>query len=90
NNNITVPENDNQTKRRAKTPTPVNNNNVIALTRRKTKVPTLVNNILITQPTISKSNSTNRQLYQKATTYQRHKETTINGSTNNNTRKKNY
>ncbi|CAG8832968.1 36574_t:CDS:2 [Gigaspora margarita] len=30
-------ENDNQTKRRARTPTPVNNDDVTALTRRKTK-----------------------------------------------------
>ncbi|CAG8835661.1 34280_t:CDS:2, partial [Gigaspora margarita] len=34
-------ENDNQTKRRAKTPIPVNDYDVMALTKRKTKVPTL-------------------------------------------------
>ncbi|CAG8829550.1 33290_t:CDS:2, partial [Gigaspora margarita] len=76
-----APENDNQTKRRARTPTPVNDND--------TKVPTLVNNTLMTQPTISKSNGTNKQSYQEATTYQRCKEITINGSTNDDTRKEN-
>ncbi|CAG8846225.1 1309_t:CDS:2, partial [Gigaspora margarita] len=57
NNNDTSNDqkNDNQTKRRARTPIPVNNDDVTVLTRKKTKVLTLVNNTLITQLTIPKS-----------------------------------
>ncbi|CAG8722101.1 21557_t:CDS:2, partial [Gigaspora rosea] len=55
---ITTTMNDDSTKRRAKTLTLVNYDDVIALTRRKTKVSSLVNNTILTQPTLPKNDGT--------------------------------